>query len=68
VLVQLHIAAIIFYRMQRNDNLHLPMLTGNKLLPQSFESARDGASTRLDALRVLGACAGAVAGVVLWAD
>lgn len=68
VLVQLHIAAIIFYRMRRNDNLVLPMLTGDKYLAQPFEGARDDTASRLHALLALCVCAGLVTGVVLWAD
>lgn len=67
VMVQLHIAAIIFYRMRRNDNLVLPMLTGDKTLLCSYDSARDDASSRLGALLVWAACAAFVAGMVLWA-
>lgn len=68
VMVQLHIAAIIFYRMRRNDNLVIPMLTGDKVLAQSFENARDDARTRLGALLLLGVCAAAVGGMVLWVE
>lgn len=67
VLVQLHIAAIIFYRVKRNQNLVVPMLRGDKELAGSFESARDDASARAKALLVFGVCAACVATLVQWA-
>lgn len=67
VLVQLHIAAIIFYRVRRKENLLLPMLLGDKVLPEPFENARDDAKTRGLAAAVLAACAALVTGLVQWA-
>ena len=67
VLVQLHIAAIIFYRVRRQENLLGPMLTGDKLLGEAFESARDDAKARCLAAAVLTACAALVTGLVQWA-
>lgn len=67
VLVQLHIAAMIFYRVKRNENLVLPMLKGDKVLPEPFENARDDAKSRAAALVVFGLCAGLVAALVQWA-
>lgn len=67
VLVQLHIAAIIFYRIRRNENLLLPMLNGDKELAQPFESARDDSESRTKALVLFGVCAVCVTGLVQWA-
>ena len=67
VLVQLHIAAIIFYRIRRSENLVIPMLNGDKELAQPFESARDDSIARAKAVILFGICAVCVAGLVRWA-
>jgi cytochrome b len=67
VLVQLHIAAIIFYRVRRSENLVLPMLNGDKELALPFESAHDDSIARTKAVILFGICAGCVAGLVRWA-
>lgn len=67
VLVQLHIAAMVFYRIKHNENLVLPMLKGDKELAYPFESARDDAKSRSLATLVLGVCGCLVAGLVYWA-
>ncbi len=66
VLVQLHIAAIIFYRVRRQENLLLPMLKGDKVLAESFENARDDAKVRWLAAVIWAACAALVMGVAQW--
>lgn len=66
VLVQLHIAAIIFYRVRRNENLVLPMFKGDKLLARPFVSSRDDTGSRVQALLLLMVCAILVAGFVQW--
>jgi len=67
VLVQLHIAAIIFYRVRRKENLLLPMLKGDKVLAEPFENARDDAKVRWLAAAIWAACAALVMGAVQWA-
>lgn len=67
LLVQFHIAAIIFYRVKRNENLVLPMWRGDKQLAKPFESAQDDTRSRTKALLVFGICAVCVAGLVQWA-
>ena len=67
VLVQLHIAAIVFYRVRRQENLLLPMLKGDKVLSEPFESARDDAKVRWLAVAIWAACAALVMGLVQWA-
>ena len=67
LLVQLHFAAIIFYQVRRRENLLLPMLCGDKVLAEPFESTRDDAKTRWLAAAVLTACAGLVTGLLQWA-
>lgn len=64
VLVILHIAAIAFYRIRKNDNLVPPMLHGNKVLPQSFQPSRDDGRSRALALVIFCLCAAAVAWIV----
>jgi cytochrome b len=67
VLVLLHVAAVIFYRIKHKENLVTPMLRGDKDLAAPFESARDDTRSRSLALLVLAVCAGLVAGLVSWA-
>lgn len=64
VLVFLHIGAIIFYRVKKNENLVKPMLIGDKELEVSVPESKDTAATRLVALVVLAVCAAAVAYLV----
>lgn len=68
VWVVLHIAAILFYRLRKGQNLVGPMLHGDKeLAPQeaaAAPSSRDSAATRALALLLLAACAGAVGWLV----
>ena len=66
MLVQLHIAAIIFYRVRRNENLLLPMFNGDKVLASSFPSARDDPHSRTQALLVLVVCTVVVVGFIQW--
>lgn len=66
-LVALHIAAMVFYRYKRQQNLVPAMWTGDKELAAPQPSARDDGRSRLLALVVFGVCAGAVTGLVQWA-
>lgn len=68
VLVQLHIAAVIFYRLRQGTNLVRPMLNGDKVLDETFESARDDATSRALALVILCLCGGLVIGLIRWAN
>lgn len=63
-LVVLHIAAIVGYLVVKKTNLVRPMLSGDKLLPESAPAARDDAATRGLAL-VLALVAGAVVAWVI---
>ena len=67
VLVVLHVAAILFYRVKRQENLVRPMLSGDKELAEPFESSRDDAGSRAKALLIFAVCAACVAGLVQWA-
>jgi cytochrome b len=67
-LVILHVGAIGFYRFKKSENLVLPMLVGDKDLPDAHISSRDNAMTRLGALATLGVCALLVAGLLRWAQ
>jgi cytochrome b len=62
VLVAVHVAAIVFYRVFKRQDLIGPMLSGRKRLPRG--SAPDAAHVRtagpVRALAVLASCAGAV--------
>ena len=66
VLVLLHIAAIVFYRVKKGQNLVAPMLHGDKEVPESAPASRDDAGSRTLALIIFLACAGLVAGMVRW--
>lgn len=58
VLAALHIAAILFYRFVKKENLVGPMLHGDKTLPAAAEPAQDSARQRLLALVLFLTCAG----------
>lgn len=63
-LVVLHVLAILFYKWFRKDNLVGPMVLGDKQVASPVPSARDNASSRLLALLIWAASAGAVYWVV----
>ncbi len=63
-LVVLHIAAIVYYRFARRQNLVGPMIVGDKLLPADTPASVDSAATRGLALLVAVACAAGVAWIV----
>lgn len=57
VLVALHIAAIVFYRVGKGENLVRPMIVGDKAVDDDVPSARDGVGQHLLALVLLLGCA-----------
>ncbi len=63
-LIALHIGAIIFYQLGKNQNLIRPMIDGDKEIDISIVSSKDNAATRLLALAVLIGCALLVASAV----
>lgn len=63
-LVVLHVAAIVYYRIRRQQNLVRPMITGDKVVPIAVRGSRDDARTRLTGALVLGLSAGFVAWLV----
>jgi cytochrome b len=63
-LILLHIAAIVFYRFRKKQDLLRPMIHGDKLLSAEVPASRDTARTRLLALALIALCAGLVAWVV----
>lgn len=63
-LVLLHVAAVLYYLLKKRSNLIRPMLHGDKPAPAGTMPSRDDAASRLAALLVLVACAGAVTGLV----
>lgn len=79
-LIALHVAAILFYRWVRRNDLIGPMLSGDKAVETAVQAGADAdppaaavvasvdtRSTRLRALAVLALCAGAVGLLVRWA-
>ena len=67
VLVFLHIAAILWYRFKKNENLIRPMLVGDKTLPDSTQASHDTAISRGVAAVVMLLCGGAVNLLLRWA-
>ena len=67
-LVVLHLLAIAFYRLVRQQHLVRPMIVGDKLLPAPMPGSNDSARSRWWALLVLLLCAAAVYGLVSLGD
>jgi cytochrome b len=63
-LILLHIAAIVFYRVRKKQDLVRPMIHGDKVLRPDVPASRDTTRTRLLALALAALCAGLVAWVV----
>jgi cytochrome b len=63
-LIVLHIGAIAFYWFRRRQNLVGPMLHGDKLLTADVPASIDTTKSRVLALALVLACAGAVAWLV----
>jgi cytochrome b len=63
-LVVLHVGAILYYLVRKKDNLVRAMIDGDKEVSRPAPASRDTAGTRLLALAVFCACAGAVAWLV----
>lgn len=64
LLVLLHIGAIIFYRLKKNENLIKPMLFGDKEIGAAVPASKDTVGTRLLAFAVLVVCGTCVAYLV----
>ena len=64
VLVVLHVAAMVFYRLKKGKDLVRPMLSGDKLLPPGVPASADTIGTRLLAVAVAAAAAALVTWVV----
>jgi cytochrome b len=62
-LVALHVAAIVYYLLRKNNNLVRPMLVGDKALPPGTPPSTDSAGTRLLALALAALCAAGAAWV-----
>ena len=67
VLVQLHIAAVLFYRIRFGENLVVPMVNGDKQYPEPSKSSQDDVVSRLRALVTLALCGLLVWVMVRWA-
>lgn len=67
-LVILHVAAIVWYRFKKAEDLIGPMLLGDKELVGKHIESRDDLRSRVGALIVLALCGTAVAAMVLWAQ
>lgn len=65
-LIALHLGAIVFYFLRKQENLVKPMITGDKTLDFSAPSASDRVSDRLKALLIVMVCAGGVAALLAW--
>lgn len=58
--IALHVLVIAFYFFGRKENLVTPMITGDAFAEDAAPIANDSGARRLQALLVLGACAGLV--------
>lgn len=67
-LVVLHIAAILFYRFGKRQDLITPMWTGDKLSDAPLPASRDTSAQRAFALLVWAVCATLVYGLVWFAE
>ena len=63
-LVLLHVGAIVFYLVRKQQNLVRPMLTGDKLLPARVPASADHFASRALAFALVAACAALVAWLV----
>ncbi|HWI82535.1 cytochrome b/b6 domain-containing protein [Ramlibacter sp.] len=63
-LVLLHVAAVLFYRWKKGEDLVRPMVHGDKAVAAAVAASRDDAASRFGALAVLLACGAAVAWLV----
>ena len=57
LLVLLHLAAVAAYYLVKKNNLVMPMIAGDKWLPDRVPPSRDSAGSRLVAVTLLVACA-----------
>jgi cytochrome b len=63
-LVVLHVAAIVYYRFRKGQNLVRPMITGDKVLPAGVPGSEDSRLTRIRAAALIAVWAGIVAAIV----
>ncbi|MBC5763446.1 cytochrome b/b6 domain-containing protein [Ramlibacter albus] len=59
-LVVLHIGAVLYYLVKKDNNLVRPMLSGDKEVAHEARSSRDDMASRLVAAVILAVCGGAV--------
>lgn len=67
LLVLLHVAAIVWYRLRQKQNLLGPMVHGDKELERGAPDSRDDSQARGLALVLLLGCAALVAALLAWA-
>ena len=66
-LVALHIGAIVWYRLRKNDDLVTPMWTGYKDVLEPVAASFDSAARRWTALAIAGMCGLGVWALLAWA-
>jgi cytochrome b len=66
LLVIVHVAAIVWYRRVKGENLITPMVTGDKALPANTPASADGWAQRLLAVVILAAATWGVWALVRW--
>lgn len=66
LLIGLHVAAIVYHRVRKKQDLLTPMITGDQLADDKALPANDGALVRVMALLLVGACALGVYALVRW--
>ncbi len=67
LLVLTHIAALLYYRFAKRENLVRAMVTGDKHEGDPAAASRDDAALRMRAVLVLGVCAALVWALLKWA-
>ena len=66
-LVALHIGAIVWYRLRKNEDLVTPMWTGDKDVLEPVAASLDSAARRWTALAIAGMCGLGVWALLAWA-
>jgi cytochrome b len=55
-LVVVHVSTVLYYKYFKKEDLIMPMLTGDKVLPVSTHDSRDTLTSRLFAMSILTGC------------
>jgi cytochrome b len=56
ILVTLHVATVLYFKLVKKQDLITPMINGDKVLPTQMPDSRDTLTSRLFALSILAGC------------